>query len=122
MACRIVICDDQAGFRQLIGVVLATEEGLEVVGEAADGLEAIAIVRDAQPDVVLLDVAMPKMDGLEALPEIREASPASAVVMLTAFGSPSVRDRAAAGGAAGFVEKGSDLDELIAAIRGVCAA
>lgn len=121
VACRIVICDDQAGFRRLLGVVMATEDGLEVVGEAADGLEAIAVVRNAQPDVVLLDIAMPNMDGLEALPDIREASPASAVVMLTAFGSPSVRERAAAAGAVGFVEKGGDLGELIAAIRGVCA-
>lgn len=122
MACRIVICDDQPAFRQLLSVVLSVETDLEVVGEAADGREAIEVVRRELPHVVLLDISMPELDGLEALPHIRQASPQSAVLMLTAFDSRELRERAAAAGASGFVEKGSELDALLAEIREVCAA
>lgn len=122
MPCRIVICDDQPAFRQLLSVVLSVETDLEVVGEAADGREAIEVVRRELPHVVLLDISMPELDGLEALPHIRQASPQSAVLMLTAFGSPELRERATAAGASGFVEKGGELDALLAEIRDVCAA
>jgi two-component system NarL family response regulator len=122
VSCRIVICDDQPGFRQLLTVVLGLEEGLEVVGEASDGVAVVDVVTRLSPDVLLLDVAMPERDGIEALPEIREAAPETSVVMLTAFGSEAVRRRALDAGAAGFIEKGLDVDELVARIREVCAA
>jgi DNA-binding NarL/FixJ family response regulator len=115
-----VICDDQPGFRQLLSVVLGLEDGLEVVGEAADGRGVVQVVADLSPDVLLLDVAMPERDGIEALPDIRRVAPDTSVVMLTAFGSDSVRQRAADAGASGFIEKGADVDELVAQIREAC--
>jgi DNA-binding NarL/FixJ family response regulator len=121
MACRIVVCDDQPAFRQLVTMVLGLETGIEIVGEAADGVEAIEAVRMHTPDVRLLDVAMPNMDGLEALPFILEASPATQVVMVTAFGSESIRERAMVAGAAAFIEKGLDVTELVAQVTQICA-
>jgi two-component system NarL family response regulator len=120
VACRIVICDDQTAFRQLLSVVLGLEEGLEVVGEAQDGRDVVDVVARLKPDVLLLDVAMPERDGIEAVPAIKSASPQTAVVMLTAFGAESVRRRAYEAGAADFVEKGVDIDDLVARIRETC--
>lgn len=120
MACRIVICDDQAGFRQLLTLVLGLQDGLEVVGEAEDGRGVVDVVAQFEPDVLLLDIAMPERDGLEALPYIRAASPETSVVMLTAFGSASMRRRAHEAGAEGLIEKGVDLDDLVAQIRQAC--
>jgi DNA-binding NarL/FixJ family response regulator len=120
--CRLVVCDDQPAFRELISMVLGLESGIDVVGEAADGLEAIEAVRRHTPDVLLLDVAMPNMDGLEALPFIRKACPNTQVVMVTAFGSEGIRERALAAGAAGFIEKGLDVTELVEQVMQICAA
>ena len=121
-SCRIVVCDDQPDFRELLSMVLTLESGVEVVGEAADGLEAIEAVRQHLPDLLLLDIAMPNMDGLEALPHIRKASPGTKVVMVTAFGSESIRQRALDAGAAGFLEKGMDVTDLVSEITQICAA
>jgi DNA-binding NarL/FixJ family response regulator len=120
--CRVVICDDQAGFRQVVAVVLSLDPDVEVVGEAADGREAIRIVGELRPDVLLLDVAMPVLDGLEALPLIRAASPETRVVMLTGVASDTFRDRAAAGGAALFIEKGTNIQDVVRAVADVCGA
>lgn len=120
MTCRIVICDDQPGFRQLLTLVLGLQEGLEVVAEAEDGRGVVDVVAEFEPDVLLLDIAMPERDGLEALPHIRAASPETSVVMLTAFGSPTMRRRAHEAGADGLIEKGVDLDDMVAQIRQAC--
>jgi DNA-binding NarL/FixJ family response regulator len=122
LACRIVICDDQPGFRQLLSVVLGLHEDIEVVGEAEDGVGVVKVVAEVAPDVLLLDVAMPERDGIEALPEIKSASPGTDVVMLTAFGSESVRKRAFAAGASGFIEKGADVDAIVAQVLEACAS
>lgn len=119
-SCTVAICDDQAGFRQLVAIVLGLESEIEVVGEAGDGREAIALAARLQPDILLLDVAMPEMDGLEALPLVREASPATQVVMLTALTGPSIRERALAAGARDFLEKGIDLTELGNRVVEIC--
>lgn len=122
MPCRVVICDDQPAFRHTVGIVLNLEAELEVVGQAADGREAIEMVGELRPDVVLLDIAMPCLDGLEALPLILAASPGTRVVMLTGVTTPAVRARALAAGAALFVEKGTGIDVLARQIKDVCAA
>jgi DNA-binding NarL/FixJ family response regulator len=120
--CTVVICDDKEGFRRLVAIVLGLAPGIEVVGEAGDGREAIALAERLQPNVLLLDVAMPEMDGLEALPRVREVSPATRVVMLTGVTADSVRRRALAAGASAFIEKGIDIDELGQRVVEICGA
>jgi DNA-binding NarL/FixJ family response regulator len=118
----VVLCDDQAAFREVVGVILSLEPGIDVVGQAADGLEVIDLVERLRPDVLLLDVAMPELDGIEALPRIRAASPETDVVIVTGFGSSAVRERALAAGATRYVEKGADMDALVGEIRDASAA
>jgi DNA-binding NarL/FixJ family response regulator len=102
--------------------MLSVEPGLEVVGEAKDGEEAVRVVSELQPDIALLDIAMPLLDGFEALPLIRESSPQTQVVMLTGFTSTGMRERALAGGATTYIEKGTDVAALVAHIKGLCTA
>jgi DNA-binding NarL/FixJ family response regulator len=116
---RVVVCDDQPAFRTIVSTVLGLEADVEVVGEAADGRQAIELVVRLMPDVLVLDIAMPVMDGLEALPHIRSASPGTKVVMLTGVANDGVRKRALDGGAALFLEKGTDIDEVVRAVVGL---
>lgn len=115
-----MICDDHAEFRQAIGVLLSRDPDIEVVGEAVDGRDAIRIVGQLRPDVLLLDIAMPVMDGLEALPHIRESSPETQVVMFTGVVAESVKQRALEGGACLFIEKGTDGEVVAGQIKDVC--
>jgi DNA-binding NarL/FixJ family response regulator len=119
--CRVVICDDVADYRTLVTAVLRRADGFDVVGEAGNGEEAITVAGAEQPDIVLLDVAMPVMDGMEALPHIRTAAPRSKVIVLTGFSSPAIRERALSEGAVDYIEKGGHPDELVEAIRSACA-
>lgn len=112
----VLIVDDVPGFRLLLRMAIARESGLKVVGEAADGREAIDRARDLQPDLVLLDLAMPVMDGFEALPQILEASPGSRVLVLSGFEADAMESRARSLGAGGYVEKGAEPEEIIAGL------
>lgn len=113
----IVIADDQlllrAGFRKL----LDGEEGLEVVGDAADGQEALQLVERLHPDVVLMDIRMPVLDGIEATRRISERFPATAVLVLTTYDLDEYVFAALEAGASGFLLKDCPPDELTAAIR-----
>jgi DNA-binding NarL/FixJ family response regulator len=113
---RIVLADDQtlvrAGFRS----ILDGEDDIDVVGEAADGAEAVGLARRWQPDVVLLDIQMPGMDGLAATREITAASPAG-VIILTTFDLDDYIHEALQAGARGFLVKDAEPVELIHAIR-----
>jgi DNA-binding NarL/FixJ family response regulator len=113
---RIVVCDDQPAYRTIVSTVLGLEPDIEIVGEAADGQQAIDLVTQLRPDLLVLDIAMPVMDGLEALPHIRTASPDTKVVMLTGVANDGVRERALDGGASLFLEKGTDIDEVVRAV------
>jgi DNA-binding NarL/FixJ family response regulator len=110
---RILIVDDAEDIRTLIRLKLGREQGLEVVGEAADGVDAVEQARALQPDLVLLDMAMPRMDGLQALPLIREAVPGVRVVVLSGFNQSTLEREALAAGADRYVVKGGPMKEIV---------
>ncbi len=115
---RVVIIDDTEDLRLLVRMALERNGGFEVVAEAADGADGVSAVEAAQPDLVLLDIAMPVMDGLQALPLIRQACPTAVVVMVSGFGdSNGMAQRAMALGAAGYIQKGGRLQALPEQLR-----
>jgi DNA-binding NarL/FixJ family response regulator len=116
----VVLCDDAPDFIHLAKLLFERDEHLEVVGEASDGEEAISACRELKPDVLLLDVSMPVLDGLSALPHVREVSPDTNVIMLSAFGTPTMKQAAIDGGAVGFIEKGEDPLALPAQVAEHC--
>jgi DNA-binding NarL/FixJ family response regulator len=113
---RVVVVDDTEDLRELLRLAL-TRGGMEVVGEAGDGLAGIEVVRLERPDVVLLDLSMPVMDGLEALPAIRSLVPAGKIIVLSGFGASQMSERALAGGADGYLQKGLSLARILACVR-----
>jgi DNA-binding NarL/FixJ family response regulator len=120
---RVLIADDQALVRAGFRVLIESAEDLEVVGEAADGVEVVAMAHATQPDVVLMDVRMPQMDGLEATRRIL-ADPKCAdarVIVLTTFDLDEYVFEALRSGASGFLLKDIDPEELLAGIRIVAA-
>ena len=117
---RVVVADDVDGVRELICLVLELEPDFTVVGRAANGAEAIELVVETAPDLVLLDVAMPVLDGMAALERVRRLAPAAQVVMFTGFSEPTLRADALALGAVDVVEKGLEPNLLVERLRQVC--
>jgi YesN/AraC family two-component response regulator len=119
---RVVLVDDALEIRELLRFMLSRERDFTVVAEAADGAEGVQAVIDTQPDLVLLDVAMPVMDGLEALRLIRVECPTAVVVMFSAFGDPTHHAREAVRlGAHGYIRKGDTLVGLTDQLRALIA-
>jgi DNA-binding NarL/FixJ family response regulator len=116
---QVLVADDEAMIRAGVRAILATDGGIEVVAEAADGYQAIELVRAHRPHVALLDIRMPGLDGLAAADEIAAVAPATGVLILTTFGQDDYIARALGGGAAGFLLKASDPRELITAVHAV---
>ena len=114
---RIVIADDHGLVRQGFRGMLAREEGLEVVGEAEDGREAVEICSRLRPDLVLMDVRMPSLDGLAATREIKQGHPETSVLMVTMQENPDYLLEAVKAGAAGYVLKGSPNSQIMNSIR-----
>ncbi|MEW9549069.1 response regulator [Nonomuraea sp. NPDC050783] len=117
MTIRLVIADDHAMIRAGLRLVAENAAGLEVVGEAADGNEAIAVVRRERPDVLLLDLAMPVLGGLETARALLPDPAAPRIVMLTTFGTDENLHRALRTGVNGFLLKSSPPEHLVEAIR-----
>ena len=113
----VLICDDNDAIRKLLGSIVSTSLGLRVVGEAADGNEAIVEAIRLKPDVILLDLAMPKRSGLEALPELRRHVPDARIIVLSGFASANVAEEVAALGATSYLEKGANPAEIVATIE-----
>ena len=113
----VCLCDDVREFRELMRFGLGDDPQLEVVGEAADGLEAIEVVGQTRPDVVLLDLSMPGKDGLEVIEALRERSPASRIVVLSGFAAARMESVVLERGAARYLEKGTPLADIRAAIH-----
>ena len=116
---RVLIAEDHAGVRAALRSALATAGGIQVVGEAADGDEALRLVDSLSPDALLLDLGLPVMDGF-AVARALAARPARPwIVVLTADGSAAARQAAALAGADRFLVKGADLAALLEALHGV---
>jgi len=118
---RVGVADDQALVRSGFTVLLKSADDIEVVGEAADGSEACALVARERPDVMLMDIRMPEMDGLEATRRIMSEGAATRVLMLTTFDLDEYVYEALRAGASGFLLKDTLPDELLAAVRVVAS-
>jgi len=114
---RVLIVDDHAMVRQGLRTFLSLSEGIEVVGEAANGLEAVEQVGQQQPNIVLMDLVMPEMDGIEATRRIRELSPDTQVLALTSFIEDEKVFAAIEAGALGYLLKDVSPDDLVEAIK-----
>lgn len=117
---RVVIADDGPLVRALFRRILERSVAADVVAEAGDGEEAIAAVAEFQPDLLLLDVAMPKVDGLSAIPELRRQSPNTRIVLLSGFEGWQLDREATAHAADGYIEKQLDPDTLVERLREHC--
>jgi DNA-binding NarL/FixJ family response regulator len=116
---RVVLAEDHAEFRLGLKEMLATDGGIEVVGEAENGARAVALAREVLPDVVVLDLVMPVMEGTEALGLIlRDVSPQPGIVILTMHDQPHQRHELMAMGASAFLAKSASLAEVIGAVKG----
>lgn len=116
---RVVIVDDTPDMRMVLALMLSRYDGVDVVAQVGDGMSGIEAVREHQPDLVLLDLAMPRMDGLEALPHIKAAAPECEVIVLSGFESQRMGMRALDAGASAYIQKGASPDELVGAVSGV---
>jgi DNA-binding NarL/FixJ family response regulator len=122
MTIKIVLADDQPLVRGGFRLILEAEEDIEVVGEASDGEEAVAVTRELQPNLVLMDVQMPKLDGLEATRRIaQDADTRSRILILTTFEQDDYVFEALRSGASGFMLKNASPEELVHAVRIVAA-
>jgi DNA-binding NarL/FixJ family response regulator len=116
---RVLLADDEAMIRAGVRAILTSAGDIEVVAEAADGRQALELAQRHRPDVCLLDVRMPRLDGLRAAAELRRVCPESAVMMLTTFNEDEYVATALGCGAAGFVLKSGDPQELLSGVRAV---
>ena len=114
---RVLLVDDQALIRTGFKTILETEPGIEVVGEAADGTEGIALALDLQPDVICMDVQMPQLDGIEATRQLTAKGCRSAILILTTFDRDDFLFETLQAGASGFLLKTAEAEKLIEAVQ-----
>ena len=114
---RVLIADDHALFRRGLEMVLKEEPGIELVGQASDGAEAVQMAGEVLPDVVLMDVRMPKITGIEAARQVKEVAPSAKIVMLTVSDEEEDLFEAIRAGASGYLLKDIPLDEVAEAVR-----
>ncbi len=113
---RMLLVDDSASVRHELAHLLDLSGMVHIIGEAADGLEAVRLAADLSPEVVLMDLEMPGLDGFDTTRQIKAGQPAPRVVILSAHGKPEDQERARAAGADGFVVKGASYQTLLTAI------
>ncbi len=116
---RVVLVDDQELARAGLGMILKPAHGFEIAGEASDGDEAVAVVRASHPDVVVMDVRMPRVDGVEATRRLKEESQPVPVLILTTFGDEDALAAALRAGASGFCLKDAPAEDIQRAVRAV---
>ena len=118
---RVLICDDQMVVRLGLRAILSTAPGIEVIGEASDGAEALAFVAETRPDVVLMDLKMPGMNGVQTTRALRERYPEVGILILTTYDADEWVFDAIRAGAAGYLLKDTPREGLVAAIEGTAA-
>ena len=116
---RVFIAEDHAIVRKGIRALLTLEPGIEVVGEAGNGVEAVRRVESLQPDVILMDLVMPEMDGIEAIEQVMARQPEARILVLTSFATDDKVFPAIKAGALGYLLKDSSPEELVQAIQHV---
>lgn len=116
---RVVVCDDQELMRSALRMIVSSQPDLDLVGEAADGAQAVRLVTEHRPDLVLMDVRMPVLDGVEATRRVCEVSPGTKVLVITTFDLDEYVERALRNGASGFLLKDATSEEMLVAIRAV---
>jgi DNA-binding NarL/FixJ family response regulator len=120
-ATSILICDDSEAVRALVTEIVGSDPGMRVVGEAKDGNEVVVQAIRLQPDVIILDLAMPNRSGLEALPELRRSVPQARVIVFSGFAGDAVEAEVMALGAVSYLEKGANPARIVATIERVAA-
>lgn len=113
----MLICDDNAAMRSLLCAIVDSSLAMRVVGEAADGNDAVVQATRLQPNVILLDLAMPIRSGLEALPELLKVAPDARIIVFSGFAGSIVAEEVIALGAASYLAKGADPDTIVATIE-----
>ena len=116
---RVLVVDDFAPWHGIVSKILRKEPDLEVVGNASDGLEAVQEAQQLQPDLILLDIGLPKLNGIEAARRIREVSPASKILVVSENHSVDVARKALQTGALGYVVKSDGARELLSGVKAV---
>ncbi|WP_272474179.1 response regulator [Baekduia alba] len=114
---RVLLCDDAEGFRALMRISLAEDPAIEIVGEAADGEAGVEATAELQPDVVLLDMSMPRMGGLQAIPKMRRRAPRTSIIGLSSLSAARMAAPSKQIGAHAYLEKGTELAQIRAAIH-----
>jgi two-component system response regulator NreC len=117
---RVLLVDDHAVMRQSLAEALAAEPDLEVVGEAADGITAVQEAQELQPDVVIIDIVLPRLNGIEATRRIKQDLPDVQIIGLSAYPSSGYAARMIEAGACAYVLKSGGPEELLHAIRAAC--
>lgn len=116
---RLLVVDDYPVVREGLCAMLTTDKAMEIVGEASDGIEALTMVEDRKPNVVLMDIRMPNMDGIEATRRIKDEHPSTAVIVLTMYDNDTYVIDAVQGGASGYLLKDASRELLLHTIRAV---
>jgi DNA-binding NarL/FixJ family response regulator len=116
---RVLLCDDQTLMRQGLRLLLDGDDGIKIVGEAVDGADGVRLAHSLQPDVVLMDLRMPRLDGVEATKRLRAELPSVRVLVLTTYGDDALVQAALQAGAAGYLLKDAETADIVAAIQAV---
>ncbi|MBV9485763.1 MAG: response regulator transcription factor [Frankiaceae bacterium] len=114
---RVLVVDDAANLRELLTLLLETEDDFEVAGTARDGEEAVLLAAREQPSIVLLDLAMPVMDGMQALPRLRGILPDAVILVFSAYDQEEMAKESLESGADAYLEKGSTVTQLVDLLR-----
>jgi DNA-binding NarL/FixJ family response regulator len=114
---RVLLCDDAEAFRALMRESLSVDPSIEIVGEASDGVAGVEATAELQPDVVLLDMSMPRMGGLQAIPKMRRSAPRTSIIGLSSLSAARMAAPSIEIGAHAYLEKGAGLEDIRAAIH-----